>query len=129
AERLAVPLVTLTETPETRTDHWRWSFALAPDDEAPVAALIDYLAASGVERIGWLAPITSTASDAQAALNRRALAAGMRVAASEVYPLGDGTLAARHDRLKAAGAQVIVAWPHDTRGTVSLLAQLRPVPD
>ena len=129
AERMALPLVTLAATPETRTDTWRWSFALAPDDEAPIASLIDYLAASGVERIGWLAPMTETASEAQAAFTRRALAAGMRVAASEVYPLGDGTLAARHARLKAAGAQVIVGWPHDTRGTVALLAQLRPVPD
>jgi branched-chain amino acid transport system substrate-binding protein len=129
AEQLSVPLVTLAATPTTRTDAWRWSFALAPDDEAPVATLIDYLAASGVERIGWLAPRTTTASDAQGALSRRALAAGLGIAASEVYPLGDGTMAARHDRLKAAGAQVIVAWPHDTRGTVSLQAQLRSVPD
>lgn len=129
AEQSKLPLVTLTSTPVTSTDTWRWSFALAPDDEAAVAALVDYLAGSGFERIGWLAPGTSTASDAQAAFGRRAGAAGMQVVASEVYPLGDGAIAARHDRLRAAGAQVIVAWPHDTRGTVSLLTQLRPVPD
>jgi branched-chain amino acid transport system substrate-binding protein len=129
AEQLELPLVALAAAPEPGSGGWRWTFALAPDDDAPVAALVDYLAASGVTQIGWLAPRTAAASAAQAALTRQIHGTGITVVGNEIYPLGDVTLAARQARLKAAGAQVLVAWPQDTRGAISLLVQLKGVPD
>jgi ABC-type branched-subunit amino acid transport system substrate-binding protein len=129
AEHIGVPLVTLTATSPDQADGLRWSFALAAANTAPLAALVDYLAASGVQQVGWLAPQTADASEARAAFTTLTLGAGLRIVGSESYPLGDEGLAARAARLQAAGAQVIVAWPHDTRGAAAVIQQVGPLPN
>ena len=87
-------------------------------------ALVTYLSASGVQRIGWLAPGTAHAGVTRTALARLADATRLQIVGDEVYPIGDGELAERYRRLQTMGAQVVLAWPHDVRGAAALMSQL-----
>jgi len=127
AERLELPLLVLTATPEISAS--RWSFALASGDEAPVTALVDYLRASGVERIGWLGPRTAGAVNAQAAARKQVEAAGAQMAGEEIYQPGTTDLGRRAAALQSAGAQAILAWPNDTRGAAGLVSQVAGRPE
>jgi branched-chain amino acid transport system substrate-binding protein len=124
AEQLEIPLIALDASADSRTTTWRWSFALAPPDDAALVALVTYLSASGVQRLGWLAPGTAHAADTRTALARLTEATKQQVVGDEVYPIGDTELAERYRRLQTLGAQVVLAWPHDVRGAAALMGQL-----
>lgn len=124
AEQLEIPLIALDASADGRTGPWRWSFALAPSDEAALTAMVTYLSASGVQRIGWLAPGTASAADARTVLGRLTAASGQQIVGDEIYPAGGDGLAARYRRLQTRGAQVVLAWPHDARTAAALVGQL-----
>ena len=127
AERMEVPLLALSATPDVSSS--RWSFLLAAGDDAPVSALVDFLRASGVERIGWLAPRTTAATDVRASMRRLVEASGAQVTGEEIYPPGATDLSPRSARLVEAGAQAILAWPGDARGAAALVTQIGTRPE
>jgi branched-chain amino acid transport system substrate-binding protein len=112
AETARLPVITLDdEGDEARAG--RWSFGLAaPPDEALGAAL-DFFVASGVERLGWLAPRTMEASSLRRTLGRMAASANIAIAGEEQYPPGEDNLAPSLARLQAGNPSVILAWPRD----------------
>jgi branched-chain amino acid transport system substrate-binding protein len=89
-----------------------------------MTAMVTYLHASGVQRIGWLAPRTTAAADARTTLGRLTETSGQQIVGDEVYPIGETELATRYRRLQTLGAQIVLAWPHDGRGAGSILGQI-----
>jgi len=119
AERAGVPLVTLAAIPGDLTAR-RWTFSLGPDDGAALDALFAYLAASGAERLGWIAPRTATAAAVRSRLVRLASSMDVRIVAEEEYNLAEESFGDRLARLSTAGAQQIVGWPREASDAASL---------
>lgn len=129
AEAAGMPLVVLDEAPARETATWRWTFALAPPPEEALAATIDFFAASGVDRVAWLAPRTMEAASLRRALGRLASAANMQVVGEESYPPGDEEQSQRLARLQSAEPRVILAWPRDAHEAASIAREAAKVPN
>jgi branched-chain amino acid transport system substrate-binding protein len=129
AEAAGMPLIALDETSGNDSANWRWTFALGVPPEEALAATIDFFLASGVDRLGWLAPRTMEASSLRRALLRLASAAQMQVVGEELYPPGDEEYVQRLARLQAAEPRVILAWPRDTHEAASIAREAARVPN
>lgn len=125
AEELATPLIALGSLEEgaaragPRRAHW--TFSLSTHDEDALAALVEYLGASHLKRVGWLAPRTATVLDLRRRLSLLAARADLQIVAEEQYPPGDEALAPRLARLQSAEPQVILAWPRDAREAATIV--------
>ena len=129
AEAVGMPLIVLDEAAAGESTSWRWTFALAAPPEEALAATIDYFAASGVDRVGWLAPLTLEAAMMGRALVRLASAANIQVVGEEAYPPGDEEQVQRLARLQAAEPRVILAWPRDAHEAASIAREAAKVPN
>jgi branched-chain amino acid transport system substrate-binding protein len=120
AEAASLPMIALADASRADAASWRWTFALTvPDDEA-LAAALDYLGRSGVERIGWLAPRTIETLTLRQTLVRLTGSRQLQVAAEELYAPGDPNQGPRLSRLQAAGPRAILAWPRDAHEAVDV---------
>ena len=129
AEAVGVPLITLNQSDGGDAASWRWTFALAAPPEEALAATIDFFLASGVDRLGWLAPRTMEAASLRRTLVRQATAANMQVVGEELYPPGDEEHTQRLTRLQANEPRVILAWPRDPSEAASIARESATVPN
>jgi branched-chain amino acid transport system substrate-binding protein len=128
AESAGVPLIALDEGAVSETAAWRWTFALTPRPEEALAATIDFFGASGVDRLGWLAPRTMEAPSLRRSLLRLASAANMQVVGEELYAPGEEEHAQRLARIQAAEPRVILAWPRDPHEAAAIAREAAKVP-
>jgi branched-chain amino acid transport system substrate-binding protein len=119
AERAGVPLLRLDGAAERATGG-RWTFSLALGELDALATLVDFLAGTGAERLGWIAPRTASAETARRELVRLTTARDLRLVAEEAYPLSEEEFGEPIARLATAGAERIVAWPRDVRDAAAI---------
>ncbi|MDP8923230.1 MAG: ABC transporter substrate-binding protein [Chloroflexota bacterium] len=119
AERLAIPVLLLDEPMPPPSEPAHWTFYLAPTDADAMTVLVQFLA-NGVERVGWIAPRTATASAARSVLVAEAARTTIRVVAEESYTAGGEPAPDAMARLAFAGAQAIVGWPADLADAATL---------
>lgn len=129
AEAMGMPLIALDEAGGGDAASWHWSFALAAPPEAALAATIDYFVASGVDRLGWLAPRTMETSSLRRALVLLATAANMQIVGEELYSPGDEEHTQQLARLQAAEPRVILAWPRDAHEAAAIARESASVPN
>jgi branched-chain amino acid transport system substrate-binding protein len=129
AEAAATPLVTLDGEGTGEGPTGRWAFSLvAPPDEA-LAAALDFFSASGVERIGWLAPRAMEAASLRRSLFRLAGGANIQIVGEEQYAPGESDVAPSLARLQASGPSVILAWPRDRHEAAAIAREAGRVRD
>src|SRR4051794_7573870 len=128
AETAGLPLIALDDQGGGEGGDWRWTFSLAAPPEEALAAGLDFFVASGVSRIGWLAPRTMEASTLRRALFRLAAGANIQVAAEELYPPGADDFAGALARLQATDPQVILAWPRDSHDAATIARDAGKLP-
>ena len=121
AEAASVPLIALSDQDGGEAGSWRWTFSLAAHSEDSVAAALDFFAASGVERIGWLAPRTMDASTLRRTLFRLAAASRIQIVGEEQYAPGSEDFAPGLARVQAGNPSVILAWPRDSHEAAAIV--------
>jgi branched-chain amino acid transport system substrate-binding protein len=129
AETSRLPLLSLDDDAGGEAGAGRWTFALAaPPDEA-VAAALDFFTASGVERLGWLAPRTMEAASLRRSVGRLAAGATIQLVGEEAYAPGEDNLGQSLARLQAGNPSVILAWPRDTQEAATIARDASKVRD
>ena len=121
AERLATPSILLDERRLEAPTPAQWTFLLGASDVDAITVLTRFLAAHRVERVGWIAPRTATASTVRDALVRAAATTTVRVVAEESYAAAAEPAPEALARMAFAGAQAIVGWPRDVGEAASLV--------
>ncbi|MFN8521874.1 MAG: ABC transporter substrate-binding protein [Chloroflexota bacterium] len=122
-ERLRTPVVTLASAGRlaSMVDVGRWVFTLPLDGDAAIEHLVEFLSASRVERVGWIAPRTAAAERARMTLLRAAATRKIAVIAEETYSFANPDTSEAFARLSHAGATEIVAWPRDQSDAAILI--------
>jgi ABC-type branched-subunit amino acid transport system substrate-binding protein len=129
AEGASLPLIALSEMDGDAAGRWHWTFSMMVPPEEALAATIDFLAASGVDRLAWLAPRTMDATILQRALPRLASAARMQIVADERYAPGEEDQTERLARLQKSDPRVILAWPRDANEAAQIARDSAQVRD
>jgi len=88
----------------------RWVFKVAPKDADAVDVIFARMKARGTTRIGVLSSNTGFGKAGKDQIEKRAAAAGITVALSEVYDKAATDLTAEVTKLKAAGVQAVLNW-------------------
>jgi branched-chain amino acid transport system substrate-binding protein len=88
----------------------RWVFKVAPKDADAVDVIFARMKAHGTTRIGVLSSNTGFGKAGKDQIEKRAAAAGITVAVSEVYDKAATDLTAEVTKLKAAGVQAVLNW-------------------
>jgi branched-chain amino acid transport system substrate-binding protein len=88
----------------------RWVFKVAPKDADAVDMIFARMKARGTTRIGVLSSNTGFGKAGKDQIEKRAGAAGITVAVSEVYDKAATDLTAEVTKLKAAGVQAVLNW-------------------
>lgn len=104
----------------------RWVFKVAPKDADAVDLLFARMRAQGTTRIGVLSSNTGFGKAGKDQIEKRAAAAGITVAVSEVYDKAATDLTAEVTKLKAAGVQAVLNWSIEPAQSI-VLKNLRQV--
>ncbi|MFN8632777.1 MAG: ABC transporter substrate-binding protein [Chloroflexota bacterium] len=128
AETAHLPLVALQQSGDD-TRAAQWTFALDAAPEEALTAMLDFFVASGVDKLGWLAPRTMDGTSARRSLLRLAASRSIQVVAEEAYPPGSDEYAPILTRIQAAGPRAILAWPRDSHEAASIAREVPKVRD
>jgi branched-chain amino acid transport system substrate-binding protein len=123
-QALRVPIVALAPTREPPRPPWTFSLSLG--DHVAIEHLVGFLAASGVDRITWVAPRTAAAASAFDQLGKLVQARRIRVLATESYALSEPDLSSTMARMVFAGSTEIIAWPRDEVDAAALAQAFAP---
>lgn len=129
AESASLPLIALSEMDGDPAGRWRWTFSMMVPPEEALAATIDFFAASGVDRLAWLAPRTMDATVLQRTFSRLTSAAQMQIVGDERYAPGDEDQTERLARLQQGNPRVILAWPRDAQEAAQIARDSAQVRD
>lgn len=129
AETAGLPLIALSETDGDGTGRWRWTFSMMIPPEEALAATLDFFVASGVDRLGWLAPRTMEATVLQRSLVRLTGASRMQLVGDERYAPGEEDHVERLTRLQRGEPRVILAWPRDAQEAAQIARDAAQVRD
>lgn len=129
AESASLPLIALSELDGESSARWHWTFSMMMPPEEALATTIDFFAASGVERLAWLAPRTMEATALHRILPRLASAARMQIVGDERYAPGAEDQVERLTRLRQGDPRVILAWPRDAQEAAQIARAAAEVRD
>jgi branched-chain amino acid transport system substrate-binding protein len=104
----------------------RWVFKVAPKDADAVDLIFARMRARGTTRIGVLSSNTGFGKAGKEQVEKRAAAAGITVAVSEVYDKAATDLTAEVTKLKAANVQAVLNWSIEPAQSI-VLKNLRQV--
>lgn len=128
SEAAGVPLLALDSAGEQDLRNWKWTFSLAVAPEEALAATLDFLAASSVDHLGWLAPSTIDSGALRRTLGQLAAQRAIQVVAEESYPPGEEEYGPRLSRLLAENPRVILGWPRSSQEAADIARYARAIP-
>jgi len=105
--------VTWCNSPALHPPAGSFAFASGPDTFDGINAVLRYFSMKGVTKIGVLNGTDVTGQDADKAIEadlKLPQNAAIKVVAYEHFNPGDLTVAAQMERIKAAGAEALIAW-------------------
>jgi branched-chain amino acid transport system substrate-binding protein len=88
----------------------RWVFKTPQSDALIVGALVDYLRAKGLTRVGWLNVDYAFGQLGWIEFEKAAQRAGLTIAGNEKFGQKDVDMTAQLTRVKAANPQAVIVW-------------------
>ena len=131
AHQLGLPLMDPWGSADPITDHQfrpNYVFRLSLKDSWAAPAFIRFAQQQHqAKRVGFLLPNTAWGRSNQAALDKAADAAKIKVVGERWYNWGDKSLVQRYQELRAAGAQVLVLIANEVEGA-TLVKEMAALP-
>jgi branched-chain amino acid transport system substrate-binding protein len=88
----------------------KWVFKTPQSDHLIVGALVDYLKARGLGRVGWLNVDYAFGQLGWLEFEKAARKAGLTIVANEKFGQKDVDMTAQLTRVKAAGPEAVIVW-------------------
>ncbi|MBI1847437.1 MAG: ABC transporter substrate-binding protein [Candidatus Rokubacteria bacterium] len=88
----------------------RWIFKTPQSDALVVGALVDYLKAKGLTKVGWLNVDYAFGQLGWVEFEKAAARAGLSIAANEKFGQKDVDMTAQLTRVKASAPQAVIVW-------------------
>lgn len=132
AQELGIPLLDPWGSADKITDHGQrpsYTFRLSLKDAWAGPAFVRFAKQQyQASHLGVLLPNTSWGRSNQAAIEKAAAAAGVRLAGQRWYNWGDQSLIAQYDELRSAGAQAIILVANENEGSI-LVKEIAALPE